>query len=216
METVSDDVLPRRLRLVFVWGAGLALVVFLLVHVWIGSRADLPEMRVKRLMPAIGAEIVDAPLSPAQLAWPLETADGSRLTLGQMPRDTLVFLNFWATWCAPCRDELPSMFRLKRQLGDRRFIMAAVSYDDAWSDIREFFMKWVGELPAQSQMLLVRDPLPPGPDGQPSTLRETLGTTKLPDTYVLLNGRVVARFVNARNWIEPSIIDYFKQLAPAR
>ncbi|MFO0749664.1 MAG: TlpA disulfide reductase family protein [Myxococcota bacterium] len=208
----ADEVVPRRARLVFLWTAGLALVVFLLVQAWLAARADRPEMRVKRLMPSIGAEVVDQPLTAEQLSWPVETGDDSHITLAQMPKDTLVFLNFWATWCPPCRDELPSMFRLKRQLQDRRFIMVAVSYDDAWANIRDFFTKWVGDLPSQSQMLLVRDPMQSGG----KTLRETFGTTKLPDTYVLMNGRIVARFVNARNWVDPSIIDYFQQLAPRR
>lgn len=211
-EAPSDDVLPRRLRLAFVWSAGVALVLFLLVHVWMGARDNLPEMRVKRLMPQIGAEVVDQPLTPEQLAWPLERADGSRVTLAQMPRNKLVFLNFWATWCPPCRDELPSMFRLRGQMKDREFMVLAVSYDDAWTNITDFFTKWVGEVPDASQMTIVRDPTKD--DGK--TLRELFGTTKLPDTYVVMNGRILARFVNARNWIDPAIVDFFQQLAPER
>jgi hypothetical protein len=102
------------------------------------------------------------------------------------------------------------MFRLRQELGDRRFSMVAVSYDDAWTDIRSFFQRWIGGLPSDNQMLLVKDPhLEAG-----QTLRETFGTKELPDSYVIYDGHVVARFVNARNWMSPSIVDYFKKIAP--
>jgi len=103
------------------------------------------------------------------------------------------------------------MFRLREALGDRRFMMVAVSYDDQWGDIRSFFEQWVGRLPSDGQMLLLKDTsLEEG-----RTLRETFGTTQIPDTYVLLDGRVVARFVNAREWTDPTIVEYFRKLAPA-
>lgn len=46
------------------------------------------------------------------------------------------------------------------------------------------------------------------------TLRETFGTTQIPDSYVIWDGRVIARFVNSREWTDPAIIDYFEKLSP--
>jgi thiol-disulfide isomerase/thioredoxin len=163
----------------------------------------------------INAEQVDVALTPAQLAFKLERADGKPFLLAELPRDTIVFLNLWATWCPPCRDELPSLLALRQQLGDRRFVMVGVSYDDSWDDIRKFFAGWLGAIPSANRMFVVRDPAgassPPG-----TTLRELFGTAKLPDTYILYNGHVLARFVDARQWTSPAIIEYFKQLAPRR
>src|SRR5690606_14351368 len=113
-------------------------------------------------------------------------------------------------WCPPCREELPSMFRLRQEMGDRRFMMVAVSYDEAWSDIRDFFQRWVGRTPSETMMLLLKDPILE----EGLTLRETFGTRELPDSYVIYDQRVIARFVNARNWIDPTIVEYFSKLAP--
>jgi|GEM_PF-317630 len=211
----SEDQDERRdpsqvARIAFVATSALALVAFVLLQVVVSADQNSGAAQAKKLMAQIRAEVVDAPLTAAQLEWPLEAGDGRTITLAQLPRDKIVFLNFWATWCAPCRDELPSMFRLRQELQDRRFMMIAVSYDEQWADIRTFFQKWVGRLPADSQMFLVKDPnLEEG-----RTLRETFGTTQIPDSYVISNGRVLARFVNSRNWTDPSVIDYFEKLAP--
>jgi len=207
---VSSSPRIGPLERLFVWTAGLAILLFVLVHVWLDARADSPTERVKRLMPGIGAELVDQPLTAEQAAWRLETSSGSTITLGQLPEDRLVFLNFWATWCPPCREELPSMLRLGDQLSDRAFMMVAVGYDESWEQVRTFFSQWRGALPAPEDLVLLRDPQ----QVEGRTLRERFGTTKLPDTYVLYRGRVVARFVNARNWVDPSIVSYFRQLAP--
>lgn len=200
----------ESVRVVFVLAAAVVLVAFALAQVVSGARGSGPEAQAKKLMPIIRAEVVDRPLSEAQLRWPLETGDGRTLTLAQLPRDQLIFLNFWATWCPPCREELPSMFRLRQEMGDRRFMMVAVSYDEAWSDIRDFFQRWVGRTPSETMMLLLKDPILE----EGLTLRETFGTRELPDSYVIYDQRVIARFVNARNWIDPTIVEYFSKLAP--
>lgn len=199
-----------RVRSAFVVISALALIAFVLMQVVAGSDANTTQAQAKKLMPQIGAELIDQPLTPAQLQWSLEAGDGRTLTLADLPRDRLIFLNFWATWCPPCRDELPSMFRLRQELSDRAFVMVAVSYDDTWSDIRDFFRRWVGRLPSDNQLWLLKDPhLDPG-----TTLRESFGTQQMPDSYVIYNQHVLARFVNARNWISPSIVDYFKKITP--
>lgn len=194
----------------FVIAAALAIVAFLFVQVLRAEQDGEPAQQAKRLMAGIGAEVVDVPLTRAQADWALETNDGRTVTLGQLPRDRLIFLNFWATWCPPCREELPSMFRMRQELSDRPFMIVAVSYDEAWSDIREFFERWVGRLPSEQQMVMLKDTqLEEG-----KTLRETFGTTQIPDSYLIYDGHVIARFVNARNWTDPSILEYLRKLSP--
>ncbi len=209
----ADDERAGRLQGVqrwFVYACGLAVACFVVLQVMSSIQAKGPEAKLKRLMPQIGADLVDAPLTAAQATLPMERDPqlGGSMRLNEFPSDTLIFVNFWATWCKPCRDELPSMFRLRRELNGRRFIMVAISYDDSWDTIRDFFVRWAGGMPASRDMLLLRDPVT---DGE-GTLREAFGTSKLPDSYVLYNGKVVARFVNARDWANPSIVEYFKRL----
>src|SRR6266542_3911399 len=71
----------------------------------------------------------------------LVALDGSRLSLAAL-RGQVVFVNFWATWCPPCREEMPSMVRLGQELARRhpgKFAMVAVSVDDGWAPVREYF-----------------------------------------------------------------------------
>lgn len=202
----------RGVQRVFIGAVAVALLVFLMAQVWAAIAEKGPSARLKRLMPSIGAELIESPLTAAQAEHPLELSPGQLADLRGLPRDTLVFLNFWATWCQPCRDELPSMLRLRQTLADRRFAMVAVSYDESWDEIGEFFTRFFGGAPRSDQLLVLRDP---AGEGQ-TLLRERLGTSRLPDTYVIYNGVVLARFVNARNWMDPTIVEYFQKLAPPR
>jgi thiol-disulfide isomerase/thioredoxin len=198
----------------FLWGALAVIVAFGLAVVGLRSASEAPEVAALRLMPGIGADLIERPLTAEESDWPLETPQGATLKLADLPRDTLVFLNFWATWCPPCRDELPSMLGLREALGDHRFLMVGVSYDDDWEAVRGFFGSWLGAMPPPAQLTLVRDAR--GVTSGEDALRRRFGTDKLPDTVVLLNGRVVAKFTNARTWTEPDIVRYFQALAPRR
>lgn len=209
---MNEEPTSQSVRSVFLFAAMMALIGFILAHVAMGERAGGGAQRMNELMASTRAELVELPLTQLQADWPLTDGSGKTFTLSALPPDTLVFLNFWATWCPPCREELPSMLGLSEAMRDRRFMMVAVSYDETWDEIRDFFTRWIGRTPPTSQLLIVKDEkLEPG-----TTLRETFGTDQMPDTYVVMNGQVLARFVNARNWTDPKIVEYFQMLAPTR
>ena len=67
----------------------------------------------------------------------LKDPDGKLVRLSDF-RGKFVFLNFWATWCEPCVDEMPAMMTLNETLKDRDFHMLAVSVDTSWEVIEEF------------------------------------------------------------------------------
>jgi thiol-disulfide isomerase/thioredoxin len=66
--------------------------------------------------------------------------DGRRLTLADF-RGKTVLLNLWATWCAPCRAEMPALDRLQAQLGGANFEVVTVNIDTARLERREAFWK---------------------------------------------------------------------------
>ena len=67
----------------------------------------------------------------------LKDADGRTVQLSDY-RGKVVLLNFWATWCGPCRLEIPWFIEFERKHKDRGFAVVGVSMDDGWSEIRPF------------------------------------------------------------------------------
>ncbi|NJK89391.1 MAG: TlpA family protein disulfide reductase [Myxococcales bacterium] len=155
----------------------------------IGTAAALAFMGLERASEGRGrlsSRIlrVDTPRRAA-IPFDLETFDGTRIASRDLS-DELVVLNFWATWCPPCVEEMPSFEALARSFeGDDRIRFLAVSTDDSWQPVRDFF-----------------DEPPPFPvllDKEGGLARE-YGTTKFPETYLLRNGEIVGYVVGPRAW----------------
>ncbi|ROR32909.1 TlpA family protein disulfide reductase [Inmirania thermothiophila] len=107
-------------------------------------------------------------------------------------RGRAVVLNFWATWCVPCREELPSLERLARSLDPARFAVVAVSVDDDVNLVREFLR----ETPLAFDLYLDRDRWWQG----------RLGVRAIPDTFLVApDGRIVARETGPRQWDAPEM-----------
>ena len=70
----------------------------------------------------------------------IRTPDDRTLRLGDL-RGKVVFLNFWATWCEPCREEMPSMERLHQTYKDRGLVVLAVSTDSQGASVVRPFAK---------------------------------------------------------------------------
>ncbi len=170
--------------------------------------------------PAIPAPAVEFGIDAARggeaPGFELATRDGKRVSLASL-RGQVVFLNFWATWCPPCRDEMPSMMALGRELQARypgRFQMVAVSVDEGWDPIREFFSAppYMG---ATAPLTVVLD----GPD-QGTTLAYYCaarggcpGEYKFPESYIVdRSGHLVAYVVGPRDWSDPRARAYLEQL----
>jgi thiol-disulfide isomerase/thioredoxin len=118
-------------------------------------------------------------------------------------RGKVVFLNFWASYCAPCREEMPSMERLVRDYDEQGLVMVAVSYDRKPAEIRRFLDTF---LPGQrTAMTVLSDPA--GESGH------AFGTELIPETYIIdRRGRIVARFVNAYDWTRPEVRELIERL----
>jgi len=140
-----------------------------------------------------------------------QTLDGGTFSVGQS-RGQVLFVNFWATWCPPCRDEMPSMLQLGQELSARfpgRFRMVAVSVDDGWEPVRTFF---AGRAPAGLTVTLDTDQL--ATRAYYCTARGACPDSfKFPETYIVdKGGRLVAYMVGPRNWSQPTARSFLERL----
>jgi peroxiredoxin len=150
-------------------------------------RAPLP-------MVALGSAAPDFQLTDLQ---------GREITLAAQ-RGRVVFVNFWATWCPPCRDEAPSLQRLYDQLGSESFEILAVSIDapSAQGEVAEFSREFGLTFP------VLLDPN--------KGAHRAYGVTGVPETYMIdPQGRLVERFIGPRDWDDPRYVRTVRRLQQA-
>ena len=148
----------------------------LLIGTWLVQRA--PSSAPLR----VGAEVPDFHL--------LDLA-GQSVALSDL-RGQAVFLNFWGTWCAPCRDEAPSLERLYQRLHEQGLVILAISIDAAGSEaaIEDFRREFQLSFP------ILLDPH--------KEVYQSFRLTGVPETFLIdPEGRLVERFIGPRNWDEP-------------
>jgi len=126
--------------------------------------------------------------------------DGSRSVALSSLRGRVVVLNFWATWCPPCVDEVPSLVKMQEQMRDQVTVLA-VSVDEDEAIYRKFIHDYGAE-----GLLAVREP---------SRKRaELYGTTGYPETFIIdRNGVVQRKLVGPVNWTDPEMMGYLRQVA---
>ncbi len=124
--------------------------------------------------------------------------DGAKTISLHDYRGKVVVLNFWATWCPPCVEEMPSLVQLQKNMGDRVTVLA-VSVDVDGNAFRDFVAK------RKVDLLAVRDA-----DQKSNSL---YGTYKFPETYVIdREGKIRRKFIGAVNWNDPDIEKYLAGL----
>jgi thiol-disulfide isomerase/thioredoxin len=110
-----------------------------------------------------------------------------------------VFVNFWATWCPPCRDEMPSMEMLNRRFQGKNLAMVAITVDENWAEVNRFF----GDTKPSFTVLWDRD----------KRVSSTYSTRKFPESYLIdPEGRVAAKFVGPRDWYNQATVQYFEDV----
>jgi peroxiredoxin len=169
----------RWLIVTFVLAAGLGLVLL----------ADGPPPVLGR-----GAEAPDFEL-PRLMEAPPVSLSGLR---GQV-----VLLNFWATWCKPCEEEMPAMERLYRELGPRGFELVAISVDEESGPVEAF-----------RERLDITFPIALDPDQKSARLYQTMG---FPESVLVdREGNIVERYVGPRDWDHAAFADRIAALLPPR
>jgi thiol-disulfide isomerase/thioredoxin len=116
----------------------------------------------------------------------LESPSGKRMSLKDY-RGKVVFLNFWATWCVPCRDEMPLMAALDREFKGQGLAVVTVNFREDKEAVRRFFDELGLSFDAALDV-----------DGEVS---EQYGAFSLPLTYLIdRDGRFVGKAVGIRPW----------------
>ncbi len=135
--------------------------------------------------------------APAFRAIDLATRDTASL---EDYRGSVTLVNIWATWCLPCRDEMPSMQKLYDSLGTRGFKIAAISIDEGSP---EDVIAFAEEFGLTFDILHDRS-------GQVERLYQTTG---VPESFLLdRRGVLVKRVIGAHDWSSPANIGAVERL----
>lgn len=133
----------------------------------------------------------------------LATTDGKTLALASF-KGSAVLVNFWATWCPPCREEMPSMERLYQALKAEGLVLVAVNIQESPKQVARFMRDFRLTFPA----LLDAD----------GAVAARYGVRGLPSTYLVDRaGLLVGQVIGPRDWAdEPARSLLRSLLAPAR
>ncbi len=116
-------------------------------------------------------------------------------------RGKVVLLNFWATWCKPCKEEMPSMQVLWENLKNQDFVMLAVSMDRVTT---------TKDIPPFVESLKLSFPILTDSWGQTDKRYKLMG---VPETYIIdQNGMLREKVIGPRDWTRPESIDTIVRL----
>jgi len=132
----------------------------------------------------------------------LPALDGPPLNLGDYRGQVLV-LNVWATWCGPCREEMPSLQRLSDRFPAGRLAVVGLTVDEDTNLAREFLLKYDIRFPSAS------DPAGGVAEG-------LLGVIAYPDTFIVAaDGTLVERVSGGREWDGEEMVSLLERLLAA-
>jgi len=158
--------------------------------------AGSQQRELDRLFENIGIVRIPHVTRPVEIQ--LKDAYGNNVRMSDF-RGKVVFLNFWATWCAACVVEMPSMEKLHRRFKDRDFVMVAINVQESDAQVKAFFEK----LKLSFTTLL-------DVNGEVAT---GFAVNALPTTYVLdKQGRLIGAAIGSREWDSRASIALFEHL----
>tara|TARA_B100001123_G_C15201853_1_gene983717 strand:- start:392 stop:907 length:516 start_codon:yes stop_codon:yes gene_type:complete len=129
----------------------------------------------------------------------LKNLDGKEISLSQF-RGKHVLVNFWATWCGPCKIEMPSLEALYERFKDKNFTLLAISNDMFGANIVTPFVK-----AHKINFPILLD--------QQLKVSNAFGVVSLPTTFLIdPQGKIIGALFGAEDWVTPTNILYFENL----
>ena len=164
----------------------LAMLSLLFCSAWPVSAAEAPSTFA----------VHEAPKPMADIRF--EDGDGNEKTLADF-RGKAVLLNVWATWCVPCREEMPTLDRLQTELGGPNFEVVTLSIDRAGPDAVKKFFSEIGIENLAIHM-----------DSSAKSMF-ALGVVGLPTTILIDGeGRELGRLVGPAEWDSPEMVEFIR------
>ena len=127
----------------------------------------------------------------------IKTDTGEKITPDSFGGKVLV-LNFWATWCPPCIQEIPSLSRFQKEFAGSGVKVVAISIDKNRSKYRDFLQR------VRVSFDTAWDPN--------ADISASYGTFQIPETYIIKNGRVMKKFAESVDWTNSDVTNYVKGL----
>jgi thiol-disulfide isomerase/thioredoxin len=164
------------------------------------TRENTPPADVSELEARLGSLGFQIPREDLQAVdFSLKDLTGRQTSLSAFG-GKVVFLNFWATWCGPCRAEVPSMERLYKELKNEGFIIVAINSQEPAEQVSAF----IEETGMSFPVLL----------DSTGKVGGTYAVRAIPTTYIIdPEGAIRARMVGTRDWYHPEIISLVQDLA---
>ncbi len=142
------------------------------------------------------------PVAAGKLAadFKLPNLDGTAISLSSL-RGKVIFLNVWATWCAPCREEMPSIETLYEEFSkDQDFVVLAVSQDSEGRSAVDSYVRKNGY-----KFTVLLDPQ--------NQVGDAYDVSGIPETFIIdRTGRIVAHHVGPYDWAQPEMREALREL----
>jgi len=133
-----------------------------------------------------------------------ENMEGKQISLSSL-KGKVILLNLWATWCPPCRAEMPSMERLYQKLKNKNFTILAISTPTPPKETREKIVSYINDNKYTFPVLI--------DDSQEISYQ--YGSGSIPTSWIIdADGKVLARFVGAMEWDSELMLEVFEELIP--
>jgi thiol-disulfide isomerase/thioredoxin len=172
------------------------------------KRLVLAILLMATVIPACSKEKSPSKAAPVSVSKAVEGAaasdftvkdlDGKDITLSSL-KGSVVMVNFWATWCPPCKAEIPSMIKLNKAMSGKAFRMLAISIDEGGKDAVQKYFNGSKDLPTYLDS-----------DGKISQL---YGTTGVPETFIVdKQGIIQKKIVGGMDWGATEVISYMDEL----
>jgi thiol-disulfide isomerase/thioredoxin len=205
---------PTRHRLLIAATVAVSAVVFLLLGFEYGSQLLSSGQAVRQPDLTVGSGGSSVPTNPLELSIldqpralqeiRFQDDEGHDLTLADF-RGRVVLLNVWATWCVPCRKEMPALDRLQARLGGKDFLVIPLSIDrEGITPVKRFYQ----EVRVEKLGMYV------DPSGRGS---HSLAVPGVPTTLLIdREGREVARKMGDAEWDGPEMVSLVERILDAR